>query len=860
MPGVAGSQPQNLAKPVAEAVPPAVAPMPRGTPAPAAQALQAAPTDDMESMYQQLAQNSAQKPADDMESMYQQLASQSQPQAPEPTEHADFMTRLKAGFAADDDQKEKYLKQQYGAGNVKRSGDKFEVKEDGKWKKFNNDWFGIGDPANLGRMAVVEAGALPAEVAAGTAAAGEALTIAGIPLAIPTAAAGRFAGGAMGEQTARMVGRAVGIPDKYDNFKDQAIDDALAMGTQGGMRAIFGHVLDRYTAHAATNGLLKGAATTASEFKNAVLKPAQETANETVERLAQPMMAKTTEALEKLRATDPLSAIAPEKRALAGVDDALALNEAAKKSGIGLRPDELFPNDPRLAELADKSLSSPKMQQFVLKRGQQAAEAVEQLGSSFKTAEGNATTAVQEGSVVDRAWGKLIGTFRDRAIEAAESPKRNLYLPGEDASGQMSLPDLPQRGNIGLGAAQGSVRQKAANTQKLVNAQQDFLDEGTKDLINTSAQQGEFTPGQARKVNMTNLAQKLTDLREMFGFEGTVPPGAKGQVDLTQALNLPNTGKTRYIVSQISKLTDKIANDNGEFGLREADMYYKMFKKLADTHYDPKAGQQSKAFYAFKELKDGFRDDFTNGIATMLGPEDRAAYQQAMGRFSEIKGASGKLKQLFDTDSPSVPAVVEYMRNGGIQNADRIQALKTVIQQDNPGAWDNISKAYFDRMIADHALEGAKGQRLGGVNWERLAKTLDVNKKQYSQLEAIVGPERATQLTDLTKVMAAAQRSDGEFKSQPGVAMRLIKAGGKLATLDVAGAADMFANNAAAVKLLNAPEAAKLIARMPLRERMALTKVLQQSVDKIAKRAPGIAAQQATSAIQNAETDQAQGQ
>lgn len=685
------------------------------------------------------------------------------PEAPAPNEPAPFMDRLAAGFAPDDERKAAYLRKKYGAENVAETSEGIKYKKNGKWNLFNADHLGIGDVANLGRTAAVEIGAAPAEIAGSTI---------GLGLGGPAGSVGGFAvargvGGAMGESLARGIADSIGIPRKTDSVVKEVAGDALAYLEQGGMRAIFGHIADAGTQKLMGLGVKK------------VEDAATRAAIEAVDQASAPMRAQTEAALAKLKAPDVLTTLKPEKKALAGVQDAVELNEAAKRTGLNLRPDEMFPNQPKLQELADAAMASPKMQEEVMKRGQHAVEAIESISGSFDS-KGSAQSAVEKGSVVDRAFGKLIGSHRESAIEAA----------------------------------------------------------------------GDKT------MEMGNLQHSLSEARKILQFDGLKKPNASQGEDIANGLNIP-LQKYQFLIERVGKLTDEIENGKQAMTPKRADELYKIFRGFADNHFDTQK-MQSADFQVFKTIKNGLRDDFSNGIKQFLSEADQKAYEANMSRFSDIKSASKGVKQLLGTDSPSNAAIVEFLRNGGIKNADRIQNLKTLVAQEHPEEWNNIGKAFFDRVIADHRTEGAEGQRLGNVNWNKLVKTLDTDKKQFSQLQAIVGEERANKLVDLANVMSAAQRGDRDFVANPAWYMKAVKAIGAIAAGDPQTAANMLSADRASLKLLDSEKANQLISKLALKDRKSFQQVLSLALEKAAKPmalAPDLAAQQATRGINNAVND-----
>lgn len=331
------------------------------------------------------------------------------PSEPTSEGHAGFGARVAAGFASNEEEKLAYIKKEYGDANVRKGKDgNPEVKHDGKWVKFNNDWFGIGDPANLGRQAVVEAGALPAEILAGTTAAGETMTGIGAPAALPTMAAGRVAGGAMGEYAARYAASKIGIPRLEKTDKEVMINDALAAGTQGGVRAVFGHIFDKIIS---SGGIISGAKSLAKD-----MGLAKESSVEAMEALSAPMRNQTAAIIEQQKG-DWTNKVGGEDKVASHVKDAVETERAARAAGIDLTPEELFPNNVDAQQVSRSALNSKKMQEWKIQRGEVITNAVEDWQKVATKGKPNELVPSLSGaSESDKLLGSKIGFWRKRAI------------------------------------------------------------------------------------------------------------------------------------------------------------------------------------------------------------------------------------------------------------------------------------------------------------------------------------------------------------------------------------------------------------------------------------------------------------
>lgn len=806
MAGVAGSQPTNLIPDVANGqqaaninqllqvkMPTAPAPQapPQAPQMPQGQQQQAGPSEDMLNAIdaQHAGVNEDQLAAIDAEH----------------AEPASFVQRVKAGFAANEKEKEAYLQQEFGKANVRKNKDgDFQIKEDGKWHPFNAKYHlpdivgglqgkgpEIGDPANLGRQAVVEAGAAPMEVAGGIVAAGEAASGVGAPAAIPTMAVARAAGGATGEALARHTAyNIIGIPKSGDYAQD-----ATAMAEQGGLRAIFGAAIEKIAKY--VSGLF-GQDATGVVAKN-LTADVKDAVDGLGKGLGQQAAQVSQQAAVNRTTADAASA------AKIHLDDVLTLSKKAKEAGVSLYPHELAPFDPKAQKLAQAAMASKPLQDAMVLRGEGISKAAQQFKSLFPN--------------------------------AANKPIEKLMSDGLD------------NGTI-LGRTIGEARKKLADTTDHI-----ALDNVQKALPELQEMFG-FTKGSygTSGINMAPNAQGLT-----------TPPSKEMVQQLANKFQRPE-GDIRYVIGRISKLSDMA--ENGKLSPKELNSFYDEFTKAIDARV-PAPGTRSATYTGLIQLKNAIRDDVTKAIGVelensggkmyqSLAPEQRAAYLQNMADYSKYATAKSNLSKLFDKDTVADVDLVKWLKAGGIGNAERIKDFHTIMDMAGPGAWDKVGKEYVAQSLAEHAMPGAEAQTFGNVNWKAFQKQIQEGTKAGEHFKAIVGEDVAKKVADATDVFSAIQRSNKPFESQPNLVYRAMKAIANFK--DPEYAANVFKSDYLARQIMADGATQKIIKRLSEPEQQlinqAYTNAMKEVAMKSLKPQSGLPAQMVNQQLQNQQQQQ----
>lgn len=556
-------------------------------------------------------------------------------------------TRLQASFATTDKEKKFVLDRAYGAENVRKL-DKdadFEIKKDGKWRKFDSDNFElIGDTLDFAREAV---GGLATEGATllGLGAAGAETVYtggAGAPAAPGIVAGARALGAGAGLATEDAIQAWYGIP------RDQARSYAQEYALAATLGPIFGNLADRVGA-----------------------------------RIASRAASKASDAL-----------ITAENKAMTTVDDIVGVSDELKKAGLitnvegfdtALLPSQAAPLDINAKKTAEALGQTPKFQNFILKQGKMIGEGFDKIFDSIanftgkKTDVGTGTGTINLIDNMEKFEGKLIGEFRDKAIEEA-------------GDGLIPMPK-------------------------------------TKEAVQTLMTDLGYAPGQ--KVEATDLAGKA-------------------------------------LIRQVDKFYNLLNGEGGRVSMKDLDTAYKEISRLTKPYWkraDDLTGSSLKTLWG------AVRDDYSQGINVLLDEGtvngfSKKSYQAALDRFSTIKNATSKLINVLKTDEISAEAFVNDVFRKGTNTLDKVNAVKTLIQNEQPEVWKDLVGTYFNSVIKKNTdLVGDVSKPLGKTDWGAAQKQILGLGDEV--LNTIMGPDHKKLLTNMFKYADAAEKGGAKFVEDP---------------------------------------------------------------------------------------------
>jgi DNA-binding phage protein len=696
-------------------------------------------------------------------------------------ESAGFFERVKAGFASNEQEKEAYLKQSYGESNVRKNKDQFEIKENGKWKKFNNEWFGIGDPANLGRQVVVEAAALPAEIMAGTAAGAEALTGVGAPAAIPTLAAGRVVGGAMGEYVARGAANLVGVPRLEKSTKERVVNDAVAALEQGGLRAVFGHIFDRV---GMAGSIKKGVSSIAKD-----LGLVKETAEEALAKVTDPMTQVTMRAIKDIN-ENPLRGIGKEERLQKWVKDAAERQHKSDEVGITVLPNELFPNSPEAQKIVEVARKSKEFNNFRLKRGEEIHAIISEFDKSFsKGGSGNLTNQFSVGKNIDKDLGAKIGGWRDKAIVEAKEFKVPLNKSGTDG-GESNFVDAFKEVGRSIG----------------------FFDE---------LGDAHFT----KKYGYDYLVKEKRSMPTISDLSNTMGMDEK---------------KLSWLHGFMQRMDDFLFNKNQKATMKELDLVRKEIQGQIDLAFDNKGFLRSdysnKYVMDLIKLKDGARDSFTGNLGQFLNAEERGAFQTDMREFHIVKSSLGELSKLINKNEVTTQGIVDFVTKNPATALDKINSINSVFGKENPQVIESIKSAYwnlFKQKSGYSELSQGKNQLYGDVNPTSVLKHLREDSGSRQIFETLYGKEQAASFEKTMEVLATLRGGDVSQDYVATMSSRLFYAARQLSKLNPGLAIDIFSSNSAARDLIVDGNRNVVLKQIVGKDKSVFEKILNGANNKI---------------------------
>jgi hypothetical protein len=443
---------------------------------------------------------------------------------------SELVARFKAGFGGDAKQKKKILEKMNGQGNVEISGDDLYVTKNGKKEKFTRgmldmagDLIGLvvpsigalsedneaadlaRDAADLGKVGISEAVALPFEIVGGLVGTGAAPgpgTAAGI-------AAGRLVGGAVGERAATAVGDLLGAEYKEGETEGEKL---MRSGIVGGTRAVLGFGFDKLS-----NAIGQKAAARLAEREAKRALYLGEKAPGTPEEVAQRAVGAARETMEDVNA----------------LVDAGILRPVPGGEGAVLLPHQANTAVPEFAETASNAARGPEANQFrnfLVKQGETFAQAWQKV---TKSADQLATTALtaasrldpanasQTISAADRAWGGTIGQYKKEAISNAGDQTFAASRFGDALQDAAKLAGFQLR-NDGTVDFSLRVRPDADSVAEKLSISKDQAQE----LINRLVVYGD-------KMFNTKKQLTLREMNEMYDFLARKSKDAFGKSDVS---------------------------------------------------------------------------------------------------------------------------------------------------------------------------------------------------------------------------------------------------------------------------------------------------------------------------------------
>lgn len=698
------------------------------------------------------------------------------------TESSPLGERMAASFASNDQEKQQYLEQLHGKDNVRQKDGDFEIRENGQWHKFNS------------QMA-----ALPSLSPSMEDSVNSAASIAGFPQA----------GSWYNKNVAGISG------DPANLARPVAVSTAAGLAKAGGTALMSGE---------AASGVGAGALPATAFATNAMAGAAGEA---TARYIAHGILGipKTGDA----------------------VQDAM---EIAKQGGLFAAFDAA--GSQLVQALRNKANPSAIMHAVatdvntVGQAGKDQAEAA--LGNAgVNTARG--ADSVQAAKVQLQDAAKLAQDAQNQGVNlnAVELFPNN---PDAQHLAQIAT-DSPKMLNASIARGahladtidkMGQMLQPGDADMNKVLAAGDSAERATGARLGVWRQR--LLDSDIDSIPTAKLKSTVSDLMDTFGFTKNengefAAPTAEKLKELEVTQNMTPT-QVAFMAKRVSNLGDELLTNTAGLAPGKVDLLY---KEMVQTAQNNSKDMSSGTFKTAVALRNAARDDFSQGIGQVIGPDEQAAYTADMSRYSSIRGAQDTLKGLFKKDNVSPQDLVNYMRSGGIGNADRIVALKTTVQQESPESWDAISKAYFDKLLSDNQYTGAAGQRMGNINWTNLAKQTAEDTKNGDLLVQVLGPANAKKLQEVARVGASIQEADQKYganklNGNPSVLANMANLIKQVKGMPFDYMVSLFKNDRAVNKLFSTQFAQKIANKLAEPERSLLQKAQMQASDYIAKTLP----------------------
>ena len=245
-----------------------------------------------------------------------------------------------------------------------------------------------------------------------------------------------------------------------------------------------------------------------------------------------------------------------------------------------------------------------------------------------------------------KAEGKLIGEFRDRAGEAARN------VPIRTPKTMEALEEIV--GELGIQARPGGGYK--------------FLpDDDLAAILGTDSKAfiGSF------KKDITRLLDKLSSRQK----SGTGPQlGSQDPNDIAG-----------FVMDDILKQAKLIGNKNPA-ARRVGGLYQKFVGKLSSA----------------------LRADAREGMTTILGEADGAAYAASMKKFADFTTTSKNLGKLLESET-GANTFTRLLLSKGKSGLANLKATKRFLNETNPEAWGKIKSEFFEELAIKHRNLGGTG-------------------------------------------------------------------------------------------------------------------------------------------------------
>lgn len=172
--------------------------------------------------------------------------------------------------------------------------------------------------------------------------------------------------------------------------------------------------------------------------------------------------------------------------------------------------------------------------------------------------------------------------------------------------------------------------------------------------------------------------------------------------------------QAKFLIQEVVQLNERLLRAGGNLPVDEVERLYTGFRGKIDASIGTANGKA----YAMKliDLKNAVRDDWTRMINEVLPDSQKGAYEKSLARYSEMMGATETLGKLLQTEDISRNALISNLFEGK-NSLKMARGAKTLIQESNPGLWQDLTSEYIKKLRLDH-IDPISGK----TDWSAISK------------------------------------------------------------------------------------------------------------------------------------------
>lgn len=227
------------------------------------------------------------------------------------------------------------------------------------------------------------------------------------------------------------------------------------------------------------------------------------------------------------------------------------------------------------------------------------------------------------------------------------------------------------------------------------------------------------------------------------------------------------SAQAKSLSGEVNSLALRLKKSNGQLTVDQASEIYKSLSGKIDRSINSASGRPYAM--ALVKLKNAVRDDWTDMMGQVLPDAQKAAYAKSKARYSDIMQSTEQLSNLLQTENISRSALVSNLFEGK-NSLKMARGAKTLIQESNPGLWQDLTSEYVKKLRLDHIDPltgktnwGGMSKKWSGLGPEMQQEILDGSGIKKEAMSALIGIGTRYQGTDFGALPQSTKR--GVFKS-----------------------------------------------------------------------------------------------